>query len=159
MSLDPQTQDLLNKMLPGLTAEFLGFRSHIEGSTTFTPTYFGSTTAGVTTYTLQVGRYVRFGPLVVCFGRVAWSAATGTGSGRIGGLPYTAASVTNLIFPVSLWLNTTTWSAAAGTTPSFRLDAGGGTISFEVATSNGAIGAIAVEATGDVAFTLPYIIE
>lgn len=155
---DPRTQDLINKLLPGLTAEFLGFRSHIEGATAFTPTYYGGTAAGVTTYTIQAGRYVRFGPLVVCVGRVAWSAATGTGGARIGGLPHAAINVTDLIFPVTLWLNGATWGGA-GTVSSYRVDAGANFMSLEVATSNAGVGGIAVEAAGDIAFQCSYFID
>lgn len=141
-----------------LQAEYISYKLAYGAPTAFTPTYFGSTTAGATTYTLQVGRYVRIVNVVQCWGRVAWTAATGTGSGRIGGLPYAATSVENMIFPVTLWANGITWGGA-GTVPSYRLDAGSGVMSLEVATSNAGIGAIAVEAAGDVAFHLSYFID
>ena len=59
-------------------------------SGTFTPTYFGSTTAGTTTYTTQTGNYTKIGNTVYYSMRVTWTNATGTGSPRFGGLPFTA---------------------------------------------------------------------
>ena len=55
---------------------------------TWTPTYTGGTTAGATTYSLQDGKYIRIGTLVVFSGAIAWTAATGTGDARIS-LPFT----------------------------------------------------------------------
>lgn len=56
---------------------------------TWTPTYFGASTAGTTTYTGQKGLYVKIGRTVYCECDLAWSARTGTGDGLIGGLPFT----------------------------------------------------------------------
>lgn len=60
---------------------------------TWQPTLFGITSAGVTTYTLQEGFYVKTGKIVVVSGRVHWSAATGTGAARVGGLPFESAFI------------------------------------------------------------------
>lgn len=58
----------------------------------FTPTYNG-TTPGTTTYSTQEGSYVRLGNnLVVVRAFLIWTNATGTGSVRLGGLPFTCAS-------------------------------------------------------------------
>src|SRR5947207_5568197 len=54
---------------------------------TYLPTYLGTTTPGVTTYTTQEGYYTRIGNLVFVNGLVVWTAATGTGSGLIS-LPF-----------------------------------------------------------------------
>lgn len=54
---------------------------------TFTPTMFGATTPGSTTYTNQDGRYQRIGNWVHFQLYVRWTAATGTGDLQIGGLP------------------------------------------------------------------------
>src|SRR5262245_48178750 len=54
---------------------------------TWTVTYVGGTTAGVTTYSLQDGKYIRIGSLVIFTGAVVWTAATGTGDARIS-LPF-----------------------------------------------------------------------
>lgn len=56
----------------------------------WTPTYYGSSTAGTTTYTTQVGRYTKVGRSVTVSFQVGMSNATGTGDIRIGGFPFTA---------------------------------------------------------------------
>lgn len=64
---------------------------------TFTPTYLGSGTAGVWTYSVQVGRYIRLGSIV--FITIDLQAATRptppTGNAFIAGLPFTAVNVSN----------------------------------------------------------------
>lgn len=65
---------------------------------TWTPTVFGSSTAGAATYTLQVGRYTKIGNTVVCHANLGISAHTGTGNVRIGGLPFTSANVSNIAY-------------------------------------------------------------
>jgi hypothetical protein len=55
---------------------------------TWTPTYYGSTIAGTTTYTGRNGLYVKIGKTVYIECDLAWSAKTGTGDGYIGGLPF-----------------------------------------------------------------------
>ena len=72
-----------------MTSELLA--DYEEG--TFTPTYYGVSTAGTTTFTAQTGRYTKVGNRVDFALSVAWSAATGTGSGQIGGLPFSAANL------------------------------------------------------------------
>jgi hypothetical protein len=62
---------------------------------TWTPTVFGETTAGTTSYTIQTGRYTKIGNLVTCIFRVDWTSATGTGYINIGGLPFTSENVVN----------------------------------------------------------------
>ena len=63
---------------------------------TFTPTLFGSTTAGTPTYANQTGNYTKIGNRVICTLRVGVSAISGaTGSVRIGGLPFTSQGETS----------------------------------------------------------------
>lgn len=57
----------------------------------YTPTISGGSTAGVGTYTKQVGRYVLNGKLCTVFFDLSWSAHTGSGQARIS-LPFAAAS-------------------------------------------------------------------
>jgi hypothetical protein len=59
---------------------------------TFTPTMFGSISAGTTTYVLQVGKYTKIGNVVFVNVIISWSAATGTGTMEMGGLPFTVAN-------------------------------------------------------------------
>jgi hypothetical protein len=59
---------------------------------TWTPIYYGSTTAGTTTYNQQKGTYVKIGNSVYCECYLDWSARTGTGDGLVGGLPVATSS-------------------------------------------------------------------
>jgi hypothetical protein len=69
---------------------------------TFDPTAFGSTIAGVTTYTTRTGRYTKIGNLVSVQVYLKWSAITGgTGNLRFGGLPFTSSSDANVFGAVA----------------------------------------------------------
>ena len=68
-----------------MTSELLA--DYEEG--TFTPVVQGSTTAGVGVYSTQTGRYTKIGRLVTVEIYIGWTAHTGTGNLRIGGLPFT----------------------------------------------------------------------
>ena len=59
---------------------------------TFTPTAFGSTTAGTTTYQVQQGSYIKIGRQVTISVRVGWTALTGTGELTFGGFPFASAN-------------------------------------------------------------------
>ena len=69
-----------------MTSELLN--DYEEG--TFTPIVQGSTTAGVGVYTTQDARYTKVGRLVTAEIYIVWTAHTGTGNLKIGGLPFTA---------------------------------------------------------------------
>jgi hypothetical protein len=62
---------------------------------TWTPTVFGSTTAGTTTYTVQKGFYTKIGRVITITFKVAYSAATGTGSFYMGGIPFISTALGN----------------------------------------------------------------
>jgi hypothetical protein len=59
-------------------------------STTFTPEVWGASTSGATTYSTQLGLYTKIGNVVFYQIWLLWTAATGTGNLRIGGLPFTS---------------------------------------------------------------------
>lgn len=76
---------------------------------TFTPTILGTTAAGVGTYSVQNGTYIKIGKTVFVDLAVVWSAHTGTGNILVGALPFTCAASTpcsingnNLTFPNQL---------------------------------------------------------
>jgi len=73
-----------------LTPKMVMMDDNVITPVSWTPTLYGATTAGTTTYDLQAGHYVKIGTLVYCFFRLDWTAATGTGSAKIGGLPFSA---------------------------------------------------------------------
>ena len=62
---------------------------------TFTPTAFGSTTAGTTTYVQQNGFYTKIGRQVTVSVNLYWTALTGTGELIIGGFPFVSANISN----------------------------------------------------------------
>lgn len=80
-----------NAPAAGMTSQLLNW--YEEG--TFTPTVYGSITAGVTTYSSQQGIYRRIGGM--CFVKLGltWTNMTGTGNLVIGGLPFTVTATGN----------------------------------------------------------------
>lgn len=87
-----------NTSAPGAVSELLDW--YEEG--TFTPTIVGTSSAGVGTYTTQVGRYTRIGNRVMFNLSLDWSAHTGTGNMRIGGLPFTSNATADNYSTVSI---------------------------------------------------------
>lgn len=81
--------------------------NYTEGS--FTPTVIGSSTAGTTTYTTQLGQYSRIGNVVFVVITLSWSAMTGTGDLQVGGLPF--APNATLQSGLSIWYNNLTVGA------------------------------------------------
>lgn len=72
----------------GMTSELLN--DYEEG--TFTPVIEGSTTVGTATYATAIGRYTKIGRQVSFEIVLDWSAGSGAGVLRIGGLPFTSSS-------------------------------------------------------------------
>lgn len=64
---------------------------------TFDPTISGAGVSGVATYSPgRAGRYVKIGKMVTVWGAVSITGHTGSGQMLVGGLPFTAATVTNM---------------------------------------------------------------
>jgi len=59
---------------------------------TWTPTVYGSSSAGITTYSTQTGKYTKIGRLVVAYFDINILTATGTGNLTIGGFPFSAGT-------------------------------------------------------------------
>jgi hypothetical protein len=90
---------------------------------TWTPTIIGTTTAGVGTYTTQVGLYIRLGNLVYISGDVVWTAHTGTGNMVIGGLPFTVRNTANYFPQCSIaYNNVTTPGGIVGSSSQFLIN-------------------------------------
>lgn len=126
---------------------------------TFTPTYFGASTAGVTTYAAngQVGAYRRVENCVEVALYVNWTNATGTGNALIGGLPFTARNTTNLFGVPSLLYNSVTYAAGNGIQQLIRFN----TTQIEIynaPASNTGVAAIAVETAGEFLMTATFFI-
>lgn len=121
----------------------------------YTPTMVGGTSPGATTYSVQVGAYMRNGQLVRAQGRVSWTAATGTGVIRVG-LPFTSSSTTNLFSAVSLATDSVTFAGAA---PQGLIRPGTAYFELSYPVSNASAVDIAVEATGSVFFHATYFTD
>jgi hypothetical protein len=63
---------------------------------TWTPTIFGTTTAGTGTYNAQDGKYTKVGRTVTIVGFIWVLTHTGTGNMRMSGLPFTTGDSTPL---------------------------------------------------------------
>jgi hypothetical protein len=84
---------------PGMTSELLD--DYEEG--TWSPTLFGSTTAGTNTYLFATGRYTKIGRAVVLQFKIRISTtASMAGNLRLGGLPFTAESGTDYDTAISI---------------------------------------------------------
>jgi hypothetical protein len=120
---------------------------------TFTPTAFGGTSAGTTTYTEQYGAYTKIGRQVTVQLRVAYSAATGTGALVIGGLPFSGASANQAVGAVMV--GNFDWTAGTYIIPYFGT---GTSFNLWYCQDNGAfnINAISNEAA-DFIVTLTYL--
>lgn len=106
---------------------------------TFTPTVSGSSSAGVTTYVNQSGRYTKYGNVVSFSLLVEWSGQTGSGNILIGGLPFTA-SVTEPQCPIWVFANSLTITGQATYTVS-----SGGNFGTLGAVNNGSYTTVAMD--------------
>jgi hypothetical protein len=77
---------------------------------TFVPTISGSTTAGVGTYSVQVGAYTKIGNLVTFSLNINITNHTGTGDLLITDLPFTSTAVANTRFPITLHATSLTFT-------------------------------------------------
>jgi hypothetical protein len=72
-----------------------------DSSSSWVPTYFGLSTAGVTTYSVQAGFWTRILRIYFFNARVVWTNATGTGVAAIS-LPVSATATANSSFVVGV---------------------------------------------------------
>jgi hypothetical protein len=71
----------------------------------WTPTVYGASVAGTTTYVIQDGSYTRIADMVFFRCRVSWTAVTGSGYFMVGGLPFPArSSANNVDSPVNVYV-------------------------------------------------------
>lgn len=144
-----QIQDILRRL------DLQEAKSQINYSkSVWTPTYLGGTTAGVTTYTQQSGFYRRIGIVYLFNGRVAWTAATGTGIALIS-LPAAASATGNNSFVVGIRSNGLTFAnnnvvGRITNTSTFRM---------ESLLTNAAPTDVNIEAAGDVIFSGYFVVD
>lgn len=120
---------------------------------TFTPTIVGGTTAGVGTYTSQVGSYTRFGDLVEFSLVVSITAHTGTGALRVSGLPFSAKTATNGYQGLTIgFFNNLVFSG----TPTAYINSGQSFISFIQNTTNAPITNISIDTSCEICISGTY---
>lgn len=138
-----------NTPAAGMTSQLLNWYE----TGTFTPTYYGSSTAGTTTYTLQSGTYTRTGNVLYYNIRLAWSGATGTGSGTIGGFPYSAQNAyhTASILPSDYTLTALNIMSA-------RIGFGNTMALFQTPVGGGAQTAVGMDTAAELTITGFYLI-
>lgn len=122
---------------------------------TYTPTYTGLTTAGVTTYTTQQGSYIRIGKLVIATATIIWTAATGTGNALFS-LPFASANVSDQNYSGGARLESITF---ANSTPTIQLGFSQAFIRLNSPLTNAGSTNVAVEAAGNVVYTVAYFID
>lgn len=155
MSSDLQLQHLAQQLYPCLAPNFLSLKSGWDGPTSYTPTYLGATTPGTTTYSLQAGFYIRIGNLVICWGAVVWTAATGTGTALIS-LPFTSTATTNANFSGSVRCSSVTF---ANGTPQVQFAASSAAWQMLSPLTNAGGATVAIEAAGNLIWTIIYAID
>ena len=124
----------------------------------WTPTIVGGTTAGAGTYTVQVGRYTKIGRNVTITGRVTWTAHTGTGAMRIGGLPFTSMNVANVFASVTFgYINNVVYTAA--NTPMGYVNTNSTQILLvQMPSGGGAMANVNMDTAGDYIFSCTYMV-
>lgn len=86
--------------------------SHPSGaSSPWTPIIVGGTTTGTGTYTSQKGIYSKIGNMVFIQAYMVWTAHTGTGLMRIGGLPFIPSTTSNVFQPFAVRFSDITLAA------------------------------------------------
>ncbi len=115
-------------------------------TTTYTPTYLGLSTPGVTTYTTQIGSYMQIGRLVIVSAFLNWSAATGTGVAAIS-LPFAPSYASSIRYAGG--------ASKSGNIRTAIAEAGAGAQACYLVTGGAAEN---VTGTGDIALTLNYFI-
>jgi hypothetical protein len=121
----------------------------------YTPTYEGGTTPGATTYSVQVGAYIREGNKVTATGTLIWTAATGTGNARVS-LPIAAANVTDQDYSGGLDLVSVTF---ANSTPTIELIYNTAYFQMRSPLTNAGGTLVQMEAAGTIIFTVTYFVE
>lgn len=143
------------KLARELAAILPGLRFPQQDQNTYTPTYLGGTTPGTTTYSVQQGAWTRIGNLITVTGTVVWTAATGTGNARIS-LPFASANVANQNYGGGLRNVNVTF---ANSTPQILIVSNSSFFELLSPLTNAASTTVAIEAAGNVVFSVWYFVE
>jgi len=127
---------------------------YVEG--TFTPVLVGTSTAGVGTYTVQLGRYTRIGNRCFFNIQMTWTAHTGTGNMQLQGFPFTSDSTANNNGTFVILSNNVTYGAGQ---LSGWMVTGGTTFNVVLMASGSAYSAVAMDVAGNWIITGSYEIS
>lgn len=136
----------------GMTSELLN--DYEEG--TFTPFSYGTSSAGAGTYSSQIGKYTKIGNCVYFQIYIVQTAHTGTGNMRIGGLPFSSSSTSNLT-PVATVYSDVTLPASTTMQPAVT---GNGTfiILYTAPVGGGSLGTVAMDGSCSLIFSGSYVV-
>ena len=135
-----------------MTSELLN--DYEEG--TWSPSIYGTTTAGTTTYFQRAGTYTKVGRVVTVKVFVTITNQTGTGALRLGNLPFTAGSGANT-FPCAVKIENL--ALFASHYPVFSVAGGTTYINMEqTPVGGGAIYGIAIDTAFNVELTATYFV-
>jgi hypothetical protein len=127
-----------------------------EGSWSTSIAIAGSTSAGTATYAIAAGEYTKIGRLVNVTGRLQWSGHTGTGDMRIVGLPFTSASISNIIPAVTFGYVEGIALTASNFLTGFVVDSSTRINFWQAPVSGGSATLVPMDAAGDIAFSATY---
>lgn len=135
-----------------------GSINHPSGaSNLWNPTIVGATTAGAGTYTVQNGSYSKIGNMVFIRAYISWTAHTGTGNMRIGGLPFTPSTIANVFQPFAVWFSDLTLSAVGNKVQIYASPVQADLNIEEVA--GGASAALAIDTAGSIMISGFYFVD
>jgi hypothetical protein len=123
---------------------------------TFTPTVFGVTSAGTGTYSSQVGRYTKVGNLVTVQVYLNWSAHTGTGNMRFGGLPFSASSDAGSNSAVAVGFVNNISLTAGNVLTAFTSVSNSFIDVFQTPTGGGTSNTVPIDTSAEIIYTVSY---
>jgi hypothetical protein len=124
---------------------------------TWTPIIVGATTAGTGTYSSQNGRYTKVGNMVTATSYVEWSAHTGTGGMRLGGLPFATLSATNNLGGVAVGYNHNIALTANNVLTAYTLANSTECVVDQYPVGGGASTTVPIDTAGGIVFTVSYL--
>jgi len=124
---------------------------------TWTPIIVGATTAGTGTYSSQNGRYTKVGNMVTATSYVEWSAHTGTGGMRLGGLPFATLSATANLGGVAVGYNHNIALTALNVLTAYTLANSTECVVDQYPVGGGASTTVPIDTAGGIVFTVSYL--
>jgi hypothetical protein len=124
---------------------------------TWTPTVFGSTTAGTGTYSYQEGVYVKVGQMVTVQAFIVMTNTTATGNIRFGGLPFATSNVgTNRQAAAIGYLDNLTLSASKIAVLQSGSQNNTTLVMYQTPTGGGAIAEVAMDTSFEIIYSFTY---